>query len=168
MDSVEQGVLTPGRICGGCTACCTTHDVSSIKKARGKRCTHANSGGCSIYGARPGECAGYECYWLSGSGEETHWPHQAGFVVDLVEEKTVLGTLFVLSEAKVGALEAPLALDFTKEKLALSGVAVAHLFLSGRCVIYLENLDGVDERIKKEIIEKEKIEFLPNIKGEVL
>lgn len=167
MSSAEQGVLTLGRTCGECVACCTTHDVSSIKKARGQQCAHVSKGGCSVYSTRPGECAGYECWWLSGNGNEALWPYHCGFVVSLVEA-TVVGNVFVMCEAQLGSLETPLARVFTETKLAVPGVAVAHIFLSGKCVVYLTKLNGLDESIRKKITEKEHIEFLPNIKGEVL
>lgn len=71
------------RVCGGCTACCTTLAVDAIDKKAGERCKHLNDKGCGIYQTRPEECRQFECAWIAGGGRKAHRPDYSGIVVVL-------------------------------------------------------------------------------------
>ncbi|MGD9749415.1 MAG: YkgJ family cysteine cluster protein [Acidimicrobiia bacterium] len=74
------------RSCHKCTACCTTHAVSSIDKAEFTRCEHQRSagiGGCRIYKERPGQCREWACLWLMGVGDASDRPDKLGVVFDV-------------------------------------------------------------------------------------
>lgn len=73
------------RICGGCTACCFTHEIKAIRKPLGTWCTHAVGGGCSIYNTKPSACTKYRCAWLKGVGSEKDRPDKVNAVFDLIE-----------------------------------------------------------------------------------
>lgn len=61
-------MLTPGRQCGNCTACCKTLAVRELHKAANEWCAHCTKGvGCQTYTVRPQECRDFECAWLQGA-----------------------------------------------------------------------------------------------------
>ena len=75
--------VTPTRSCGGCTACCKTHDVAEVDTPSGELCQFAIIGqGCSIYNQRPRACQLYMCWWLLGKGEESDRPDCLKVVMD--------------------------------------------------------------------------------------
>lgn len=79
------------RTCGGCTACCFTHEIKSIRKPLGSWCTHCVNGGCAIYTTKPSACTKYRCAWLKGVGTEADRPDKVNAVFDLIEEDPFSG-----------------------------------------------------------------------------
>ncbi len=79
MSMTEQ---TPGRSCGGCTACCETMEIRepNWKKPAGMRCPYAGATGCMRYETRPDVCRGFECAWLSGFLDEGDRPDKIGAI----------------------------------------------------------------------------------------
>ena len=59
------GPLVPGRVCGGCTACCRLLDIDEpdLRKPRDVLCVHCTGGGCSRYPDWPGICGKWFCAW---------------------------------------------------------------------------------------------------------
>lgn len=73
------------RTCGGCTACCFTHQIRDINKPMGTWCTHCKVGsGCEIYDTKPPACTNYRCAWLKGLGTEDDRPDKVNAVLDFV------------------------------------------------------------------------------------
>lgn len=57
--------IVPGRSCAGCTMCCKLLGVTALNKPAFTWCQHCAIGeGCTIYAARPPECAGFYCAWM--------------------------------------------------------------------------------------------------------
>jgi hypothetical protein len=79
---------TPPRACGGCTLCCTIMGIKALEKPRNTPCVHCAEGvGCSIYIARPPECAGFFCVWLYNPNLGEHWrPAESGLVLHFDEK----------------------------------------------------------------------------------
>lgn len=70
------------RRCGDCTACCTTHAVTEIRKPEMHPCSNlASNGGCGIYGLHPWGCRHFKCLWLEGFGDEHDRPDITGIVL---------------------------------------------------------------------------------------
>lgn len=92
MDEVSAKVLTPGRTCGTCAACCTTAEVRDLRKPAGMRCPNVrmlpgslkSCGSCGTYKERPAACATFRCSWLEGYGPESHRPDRVGAVVEFL------------------------------------------------------------------------------------
>ena len=91
-----------GRVCGECTACCTTHGIREINKQAAEKCEHVCKAGCSIYQDRPESCRGYECAWLQGMFGEDVRPDKCGIVVEM--QDTVMGWCWVVHEYVQGAI----------------------------------------------------------------
>ena len=94
------------RECGGCTACCKTHDVPSINKPAFAWCESCAIGqGCTVYVSRPEECKTFRCQWLLGLGGASDRPDRVRIVVDYSRIK-LLGNALVAQvwEVSGGAL----------------------------------------------------------------
>lgn len=119
------------RICGGCTACCTTHGVSELDKLPGYSCTHcAVNVGCKIYNNRPTSCKDFRCEWLKGFGKIKHRPDKTGIVLDFVRIEP-LGDFLQIWEAVKGSLEYTFTKSITRTILK-ENIFVAYLYLSGK------------------------------------
>jgi hypothetical protein len=82
----------PDRTCGGCTACCFTHEVPAIRKPLAAWCKHCTvGGGCTIYETKPLACNKYSCAWLSGVGADADRPDKANAVFDLIQKDVFCG-----------------------------------------------------------------------------
>lgn len=79
------------RSCGGCTACCFTHEIPIIRKPIGSWCTHCTISGCTIYDTKPAACTNYRCAWLKGVGTDADRPDRVNAVFDLVVRNPRLG-----------------------------------------------------------------------------
>lgn len=91
--------LVPGRVCGGCTVCCTVMaiDKPDIQKEAGVTCRHCD-GGCTIYDTRPPLCRNYHCAWRQLPILDDDWrPDRSGvFVeVELVDDVTTLSLILI-------------------------------------------------------------------------
>ena len=136
------------RVCGGCTACCLTHEILEIKKPAGKLCPHCAPGvGCNIYDHRPLGCSLFRCDWLKGSIIESSRPDRSGVVFDSCSRKDTPGqkvlfeTLLQIYEAIEGALDTSDVWEVTWATLDIR-IHVMHLYLSGRKVLFLP--EGAD------------------------
>jgi hypothetical protein len=79
------------RVCGECSACCTTHAVKALKNSF-VPCAHtAATGGCEIYPDRPRGCRKYQCAWLQGALELPERPDYLGLVVNSFAHHRVSG-----------------------------------------------------------------------------
>ena len=116
------------RECGTCTACCVAKGVKALDKPAFERCRNLVEGvkGCSIYAARPRECADFECMWKLGMFAGADRPDRLGIVVDVTmgenREAWVDGQAFVVREALEGGLEK--AAPFIEEMAARTSVVV--------------------------------------------
>jgi len=93
-----QLALVPGRVCGGCTVCCTAMaiDGPDIQKDAGVTCRHCTAHGCGIYETRPSLCRDYHCGWRQLPLLDDSWrpdrsqvfveiePHANGTAISLV------------------------------------------------------------------------------------
>jgi hypothetical protein len=85
-------VPPPKKLCGGCTACCSTVPVEEISLPAFTRCPKLRpvgfaAPGCSIYPDRPRGCKVWNCQWLA----EDDWPEElrpdrCGVVVDILPD----------------------------------------------------------------------------------
>ncbi|MBV8976725.1 MAG: YkgJ family cysteine cluster protein [Alphaproteobacteria bacterium] len=77
--------LVPGRVCGGCTVCCSELHIEAaeLKKLAGVRCPNLDGGGlCAIYATRPGTCRDFECGWkLTATLSDAWRPDRSGIVL---------------------------------------------------------------------------------------
>jgi len=53
------------RECGGCTACCSTLCIPTLKKPEYTPCPNQCAKGCAVYETKPVECTEYSCHWLA-------------------------------------------------------------------------------------------------------
>lgn len=82
--------------CDGCTLCCDLIAVPALKKEAGQACTHCLVRvGCQVYDARPEQCRGFECLWLSEpSLPEDLWPAECGvFFEPFWDERMVVASV---------------------------------------------------------------------------
>lgn len=126
---MDNKISTSGRSCGGCTACCYTHEVGEIRKYSFDQCNECMGGkGCRIYSTRPSGCAEFLCMWLSGEvGSEEQRPDKIGVVCsDTVSKQTKNDPPTILMmEAREGALEEAPVKSFMRELLR-SGTSVKY------------------------------------------
>jgi hypothetical protein len=106
------------RQCGGCTACCNTHEIRTLRKPSHSWCPHAKARkGCAIYAGRPSECVEFVCAWLKGVGEDHHRPDRSNVVIDDFQPFYLNGEpakLAVFFEVKAGGLDGSFARDAAK------------------------------------------------------
>ena len=153
------------RTCGGCTACCLTHEIYEIKKPAGKLCPHCKPNvACKIYRRRPKGCVDFYCEWRKGVGDESHRPDRLGAVLDFCTQgppgKILLfKKILQIWEARAGALDTPVIWEATWVALD-SRIVVYHIYLSGKKVSFLP--EGVDlpEEVRRLIV-KEGFEIMP-------
>jgi hypothetical protein len=87
------------RVCGPCTACCTSLGVPALKKAAGAPCLHQSEAGCAIYKKRPAACRSYRCSWIKGEFGEEDRPDLLGLVIDVGEKlRSMWGDAYVARE----------------------------------------------------------------------
>ena len=75
-----------GRNCDKCSLCCKVLGIGELNKPLGTWCSHCRpgKGGCTIYQARPSECATFNCLWLTSAELDAAWyPPTAKLVVHL-------------------------------------------------------------------------------------
>lgn len=90
-----QKIVRQDRTCGNCRLCCKLLAVGreelmdDFKKPQGEWCYYSSEGGCSIYDARPVDCAEYWCTWLRGVFPEDCRPDRVKVVISLEEGKDV-------------------------------------------------------------------------------
>jgi hypothetical protein len=146
------------RTCGGCTACCKTHDVHSLAKKAGVWCWHCQIGqGCRIYNKRPEDCQDFRCAWLEGTGLEIHRPDKIRVVPDTRIVPPV-GLILRLWETSEGALETKLVNRWTLNNLS-KGTYVLHIPLSGKLKFFMPQgkslpdltVEGPNRRIAEKI-----------------
>ena len=132
------------RVCGGCTACCKTHAVWDIAKPEREWCRHCDIGrGCLIYDTRPNQCVDFACQWLIGFGEDSDRPDKSKVVLDYHELDGIGKILFVCESSK-GGIERATSKDATHTAFD-RGIPVAHVYMSGRKVLYLPQDFIVDQ-----------------------
>ena len=119
------------RLCGGCTACCTTHEIRALAKPPGHWCPHCQPGqGCGIYAERPEECRTYGCLWLAGYGPDRIRPDRSRVVLGTVTF-TVRGRpleLVTMNELTPGSLAKPAGQEIVQRLLAANAILL-QLFL---------------------------------------
>lgn len=91
------------RTCGGCTACCWTHSVPSIKKKAETACPFCTTSGCGRYETRPHECAEFTCAWLYGEGSEDDRPDTGGLILGAAEFVGIADGILTIHETIRGA-----------------------------------------------------------------
>lgn len=70
----DKSPILPGRSCGKCTLCCKVLSIGELDKPQGEWCRHCKVGvGCSIYDARPKECSGFYCGYLTWPETDERW-----------------------------------------------------------------------------------------------
>ena len=148
--------IVPSRTCGGCTACCTTHEVVEIAKPAGQTCGHCSGSGCNIYAKRPRGCRRWSCQWLIGFGEDADRPDLSGVVIDF-QPLIGLESVGLFFEFKLGALELPQTLEQTR-KILLGNKKVLHWFLSQKKVLYLSPRCRLTRTVRR-AVQSAKIEI---------
>lgn len=85
----------PARSCGGCTACCKTHEIEELSKPANRWCPHCKVGsGCAIYADRPPSCRDFGCVWLNlpdALPEDDQRPDKLGVVFSIFNMPEVTG-----------------------------------------------------------------------------
>jgi len=119
------------RQCGGCTACCKTHEIRELAKPPGQWCPHCRPGrGCAIYESRPEECRTFGCLWLAGYGPDRIRPDRSRVVLGTVTF-TVRGKpleLVTMNELSPGALAQPAGQEIVQQLLG-NGAVLLQWFL---------------------------------------
>ena len=119
------------RLCGGCTACCKTHEIRALAKPPDQWCPHCRPGqGCAIYETRPEECRTFACLWHQGYGPDGIRPDRSRVVLGTVT-LTVRGRpleLVTMNEVSPGALAKPMGQEIVRQLLA-GGAILMQLFL---------------------------------------
>ena len=146
------------RTCGGCTACCTTHQVAEIDKKPGITCTFATAGtGCACYISRPSGCVEFSCAWLKGYGTSGDRPDITNIVLDAgvpegegYENENVLR----MFEAEKGALESDFAIQEINHALTC-GFIVVGIPLEGKWQVMIPEGTMPGPFIAKLVIENE-------------
>lgn len=143
------------RQCGGCTACCTTHEVREIHKPVGQQCQFCSEGvGCKVYEHRPKGCRDFVCEWIKGFGPEDSRPDRSGIVADL--QNPVLETvLLTIWEYQAGALESNFVSELINHTLA-SGRPVLCLFLSGEKRLFVSSSIELSRQYRR-LLEAKKV-----------
>jgi hypothetical protein len=96
------------RECGGCTACCKTHPIESIRKPQNAWCPECLKGkGCNIYATRPPVCAEFKCQWLLGFGNDNERPDKVRVVVDYHTMDAFKTEVLMICEVSHGGLGHP-------------------------------------------------------------
>ena len=73
-EPMEQIAPLDGRSCQGCTLCCKVLSIKELAKPQGEWCPHCDVGkGCKVYAARPSECGGFYCGYLTWPMAGDHW-----------------------------------------------------------------------------------------------
>ncbi len=122
--------------CGGCTACCKTHAVTSISKEMGAWCVHSRAcKGCAIYNTRPDECRSFECAWLHEKWPLRYRPDKTKIVPEF-KVLSGIGIILALWEVKSGALQKEHIQKWTRRNL-LGGNHVVHIPVVGNPKLYL-------------------------------
>jgi hypothetical protein len=109
--------MNTNNLCGGCTACCTSHGVRALDKLPHTACAHCESRGCSIYERRPGECSRFTCSWLQGKGGGNGCRPDKTGVVPEHEYIAGAGMILVLTEYSAGSLQSTFAFNWTRRNL---------------------------------------------------
>ena len=109
------------RLCGGCTACCKTHEIRALAKPPDQWCPHCLPGrGCAIYDDRPEECRTFGCLWLAGYGPDRIRPDRSRVVLSTVT-LTVRGKpleIVTMNELAPGSLAKPAGQEIVQQLLA--------------------------------------------------
>ena len=153
------------RTCGGCTACCLTHEIYEIKKPAGKLCPHCIPGvGCKNYDHRPKDCSKFRCDWLMCCTDEQYYrPDRIGVVLDSYtgtpQNKILFKKILYIREARAGALNTPAIWEITMEALD-HRICVLQLHLSGKKVLFLPAGANLSEKARR-LIAKEGFEITP-------
>jgi hypothetical protein len=117
---IPRDASAPARQCGGCTACCKTHEIRALAKPPGQWCPHCLPGqGCAIYGERPEECRSYGCLWLAGYGPDRIRPDLSRVVLGTVTF-TVRGKpieLITMNELTPGSIAKPAGQEIVQQLL---------------------------------------------------
>lgn len=143
-----MNVVQTQRVCGGCTACCKTHEVTEIQKPIGQWCPDCAIGKkCRVYANRPDSCKDFVCQWLKGYSEEHQRPDKSKIVVDYTE---ILGNpVCSIWEVTEGAITRSFAQETTQFALQ-AGIPVVHVLLSGKKIVLLP--DGTKRSLHPEEI----------------
>jgi hypothetical protein len=118
---IARDAAAPARQCGGCTACCKTHEIHALAKPPGQWCRHCLPGrGCAIYDERPAECRSFGCLWLAGYGPDRIRPDRSRVVLGTVTF-TVRGKpveLVTMNEMTPGSIAKPAGQEIVQQLLA--------------------------------------------------
>ena len=137
----EQPAGTPAvpRLCGGCTACCKTHEIRALAKPPAHWCPHClPKQGCAIYAERPAECRSFACLWLRGYGPDRIRPDRS---------RVVLGTVDIMVRGR--PLELVTMNELTPGSLAKpAGQEIVQQLLAGDAILMQLFLQFVPPRIK--------------------
>lgn len=126
-DQILDGGMRP---CGGCTACCYTHEVGDHRPVKYifTLCPDCVLGeGCKIYNEKPRSCSNYYCLWAQGEiGTDEDRPDKVGAVAGFSSMRFDKDDPEVihLMETHTGAFQEDITKTFIANILA-SGRAVA-------------------------------------------
>ncbi|HVU80202.1 MAG TPA: hypothetical protein VHD37_02450 [Candidatus Paceibacterota bacterium] len=94
------------RACGGCIACCFTHEVIEKRKPPQTACQECTADGCRLYGIHPKSCRDFQCLWLMGYGADDDRPDKVGYVLSYSDDWQ-WGLILTAIEYRAGALAGP-------------------------------------------------------------
>lgn len=140
----------PKRVCGGCTACCTTHAIFELEKPMNTDCKYCAERSCAIYPSRPKSCQDFNCQWIEGWGENHDRPDRSGVVMDCFAKEGDFAPVVIFWEYRSGALSTP----FVWESAACSleaDINVMFWHKSGTIDLYLSPGRKITERMGKVI-----------------
>ncbi len=134
------------RICGECTACCTTHAIFEINKPQGKICPHCTSKGCECYDSKPEVCTLFKCQWLKGYGDENDRPDLLEIIYDRPPEAII--PLMQMWEVRPGSLTTLRAWTDIRKFLDRE-YYVGCLYLSGKMELYVPDNHILPDKVVK-------------------
>lgn len=121
--AVARGLITEGRTCGTCYACCTWLGIEELRKWTGQACKHLDgavpTARCSIYASRPMACREYKCIWLQGFGPEELKPSASGMLLTAYADGG--------ADSYLGAAVTIIIFDYEKAKPLIDNVVASLL-----------------------------------------
>lgn len=143
-------IQKPTRVCGGCTACCTTHAVAELKKGMNETCRFCSENSCQIYPTRPRNCQAFHCEWMKGWVEESYRPDRSGVVLDYFLTDHLLAPVLMIWEYREGATADSLVWEVANQSLE-SKINVMLWYKSGIICLYLPPDRKLSSQLKRVI-----------------
>lgn len=148
------------RACDGCTLCCFTHGVRTLRntlKDAFEWCKHCAIGqGCKTYDDRPSACRKWRCAWIEGMGTKENRPDKTQVVLEWAYLR--LGRTLIMVGATSDALDSNYAREIVLEQARL-GVPVLREDTARRQELVFATGSVVDPSVRN-LAQKEGVEIV--------